>query len=334
MTAVEQQAESGGPAQQAQPGEPGQQAQPGEPAGPGAEAAAPSTPPASPAPSPAPAASAAPAGPSAGSIVSAFGVGLTLLAVLVLGFAGYLYFLSGVQEARTQTTMYASLRGELGLATAPLGSPTPGTPMAILNIPAIGMRNVVVVEGTSPENLMLGPGRLRDTALPGQAGVSVLYGRRATFGAPFARVPQLKPGDKIVVTTGQGTAVYQVKLVGDSKNRILVNPATNQLMLITADSTLIPSHYIEVDANLVSTAQANPGGNPSVSPAEIALGNDPNALILCMAWGMALVIVSVGGTMAATRWSRWPAYLATLPIALAVVWNLYENLAALLPNIY
>jgi sortase A len=290
------------------------------------------TPPAEPAAKQAP-----PPAPSAGSIVNGLGIGVSLLALLVLGFAGFLYFLSGVQEARSQTTMYATLQGELeeinGLV-APLGSPKPGTPMAILNIPAIGLHNEVVVEGTSPENLELGPGHLRDSSLPGQYGVSVLYGRRATFGAPFSRVPWLRPGDKIRVTTGQGIATYRVYLVGDSKSRILINPAANQLMLLTADSTLIPSHYVEVDATLVSKPQPNPQGRPGVTPAEIALGNDPNALIMCMAWGMALVIVSVGGTIAASKWSRWPTYVAVVPIALAVVWNLYENIAALLPNLY
>ena len=54
----------------------------------------------------------------------------------------------------------------------------------MLDIPAIGIANMVVVEGTSPENLTLGPGHLRDTPLPGQAGISVVFGRRATFGAP------------------------------------------------------------------------------------------------------------------------------------------------------
>jgi sortase A len=126
-----------------------------------------------------------PPAPSAGSIVGGLGIGVSLLALLVLGFAGFLYFLSGVQEARQQTTMYATLRGQLGQATAPLNSPKPGTPMAILSIPAIGLYNEVVVQGTSPENLELGPGHLRDTPLPGETGVSVLYGRRATFGAPF-----------------------------------------------------------------------------------------------------------------------------------------------------
>lgn len=269
----------------------------------------------------------------ADAVIRGLGIAVTLLAVLVLGFAGYLYYLSGVQEARAQTGMYATLQGQLSGGNAPLNSPAPGTPIAVLNAPAIGLHNEVVVQGTTPENMTLGPGHLRDTPLPGEAGIAVIYGRRATFGAPFARVPQLRPGDTVKVTTGQGTATYVVKLAGDSKNRILINPAPNQLMLITADSALLPSHFIEVDANLTSSAQSV-GARPAISPAEIALGNDPTTLLLCFLWGLALVIVAVGGTLAAARWSRWPAYLVTVPIAVAVVWNLYQSLAALLPNLY
>ena len=32
------------------------------------------------------------------------------------------------------------------------------------------MHDLVVVQGTRPENLMAGPGHLRDTPLPGQLG--------------------------------------------------------------------------------------------------------------------------------------------------------------------
>jgi hypothetical protein len=44
--------------------------------------------------------------------------------------------------------------------------------------------------------------------------------------------------------------------------------------------------------------------------------------------------VSAAGTFAAIRWARWPAYLVTVPIVLAVLWNLYQGLAELLPNVY
>ena len=46
------------------------------------------------------------------------------------------------------------------------------------------------------------------------------------------------------------------------------------------------------------------------------------------------MIISVAGTVAAARWSPRLAYLAAAPLVLAVLWNLYQSLAALLPNVY
>jgi sortase A len=299
--------------------------------------------PAGPQPAAEPAAPAAPEEDAAqdkrGNVVVGIGVAVTLLGLLVLGFVAYLYWLSGLQEARAQTGMYANLRAELAAGLAPLGSASsgpipPGSPVAILNISAIGVHNQVVVEGTTPENLTLGPGHLRSSALPGETGIAVLYGKRVTFGGPFAKIPELLPGEEIQVTTGQGTSTYVVKVVGDSRFRILIDPAPNQLILLTADSAFAPSHYVEVEATLTSTPRANPGGRPAISPAEVALANDPTALIQCLAWAMALALVSVGGTYLFVRWSKWPAYLVTIPIAIAVTWNFYESLAALLPNLY
>jgi sortase A len=299
--------------------------------------------PAGPQPAAEPAAPAAPEEDAAqdkrGNVVVGIGIAVTLLGLLVLGFVAYLYWLSGLQEARAQTGMYANLRAELAAGLAPLGSASsgpipPGSPVAILNISAIGVHNQVVVEGTAPENLTLGPGHLRSSALPGETGIAVLYGKRVTFGGPFAKIPELLPGEEIQVTTGQGTSTYVVKVVGDSRYRILIDPAPNQLILLTADSAFAPSHYVEVEATLTSTPRANPGGRPAISPAEVALANDPTALIQCLAWAMALALVSVGGTYLFVRWSKWPAYLVTIPIAIAVTWNFYESLAALLPNLY
>ena len=226
---------------------------------------------------------------SADSAIRSVGLALTLLAVVILGFVGYLYFLSGVQEARAQTTLYARLRGELANAVAPTGpvipghpaSPAslaavPGDPVAVLGIPAIGVATMVVVEGTTPENLTLGPGHLRDTPLPGQAGISVVFGRRATFGGPFGSLPQLKKGALITTTTSQGEARYQVIAVSDSREPVPFSHLPNQLLLVTADSTIAPAHYVEVeakflDAVVADTTQSTPfpesGYSPQVSAA-------------------------------------------------------------------
>jgi LPXTG-site transpeptidase (sortase) family protein len=263
---------------------------------------------------------------------------LTLIGFFLLGSVGYLYGLSGIQEARAQRTLYATFRlelGNLGTGTqiAPIAATTPGDPVALLNIPAIGIHKMVVVEGTSPENLTLGPGHLRSTPLPGEFGVSVIFGRRVTFGAPFSSLTQLKKGDLITTITGQGKAAYVVMAEGDS-NHVVEDPAPNRLLLFTACSAVVPRTYCYYDADLTSTPAQDPGGRPPVSAAELPLAGDTSVLVVTLIWGLALVVISAAGTIAAARWSPWLAYLAAAPLALAVLWNLYQSLAALLPNLY
>jgi sortase A len=53
-----------------------------------------------------------------------------------------------------------------------------------------------------------------------------------------------------------------------------------------------------------------------------------------MGWAIALAAAAIGGSFAAARWSRWPAWIAAVPVILAIVWNLYQCLTALLPNLY
>jgi sortase A len=258
---------------------------------------------------------------------------LLLLAVLIVGFVAYLLGVSGIQEAGAQSRLYTTLAAQLGQDIGPLGPTSPGAAVAVMDIPSIGMRDLVVVEGTSPENLTLGPGHLRNTPLPGQLGLSVIYGRRATFGAPFGRLDLLEPGAQIITITQQGKSVYKVVAIGDSQHPVK-DTKLNRLALLTSSSTEVPSYYLEVDADLVSAVHNGPVQMPVIGPTEQALAGDSGALVLTMTWGLALALVAVGGSFAAARWSPWPVYLILAPAALAIVWNLYENLAALLPNLY
>ena len=103
------------------------------------------------------------------------------------------------------------------------------------------------------------------------------------------------------------------------------------------------THYVEVEAKFVNavvadTTQSTPfpesGYFPQVSAAETALGRDSYALIPAMAWAIALAAAAVLGSLLAARWQRWPAWIVTVPVLLAILWNLYESLSALLPNVY
>ena len=274
-----------------------------------------------------------PAKPAIDPRLRTAGTSLLLLSVFLLGFAAYLFGFSGTLESRSQKTMYQSLRYNLGQATAPTGPVAAGTPVAILQFPTLGISDMVVVEGTSPENLMYGPGLVRSSPMPGQGGVSEIYGRLATFGGPFSMLSRLKVGDEIIAVTAQGKSIYKIAAFGDSSH-LIVDPAPNRLLLLTARSSVVPTYYSYVDADLVSTVLPQPGGLPAIFTDETAMSGDNNALFLALLWALVLVGVSALATFAAVRWAPWPAYLVAAPVVLVVIWNLYHALAAVLPNVY
>jgi len=89
--------------------------------------------------------------------------------------------------------------------------PRLGDAIGVLHVPALaGLRPWVVVEGTSVGILKSGPGHIRGTALPGELGNVVLSGHRTTYGAPFARLDELRPGDRVVLETRDRWWTYTV----------------------------------------------------------------------------------------------------------------------------
>jgi sortase A len=258
---------------------------------------------------------------------------LSIAFLFVAGFAVYLFGLSRFSEAHAQSTMYKSFAYELDQATAPTGPAKEGQPVAVLNIPAIGLRNAVVVEGTTSRDLALGPGHVRASALPGEVGWSFIYGKVATFGAPFAHLMQLQVGDVITVADGQGIAKYRVHSFGTSRYPA-VDSSPNRLVLMTANSPAIPTSAVQVSADLMTTPQPNPEDWPSLTPQENYLASDTASLIPLLLWSQALLITIVLATIAAHRWSRWPTYLLAAPVVIAVTVGVYQNVAGLLPNIY
>jgi sortase A len=275
----------------------------------------------------------------AGSIV-----GLALL--FIVGFFVYIFGLSHVSEQRAQANMFKNFVAELSLGTAPVepfttgtnGAVTSqladGTPVAVLNIPQIGLHDDVVVEGTTSRDLTLGPGHVSASALPGQAGVSFIYGKGVTFGAPFAHLMQLNRGDRFTVTTGQGTATYVVESFGTSSKPAPAD-ADNRLVLETAASGFLPDSAVQVSADLVSAPQANPNDWPAISAQDSDMAWDPaDSLVPLTLWSQALLLAVIVTTVAAHRWSRWGTYLLMAPVVMALTWCVYENLAGLLPNLY
>lgn len=277
--------------------------------------------------------------PPAGAVAVAVLAGI---AILGIWFVLYALFISGLQENHTQHLLYSQLRYELSQATVPLGGAlAPRTPIAYMQVPTIGL-SAVIVEGTSSNDLASGPGHLPTTPLPGQAGNSQIYGRSATFGAPFGAVHTLKPGAPIVVTTGQARFVFRVLDVrgpGDP----LPSPAKigqSSLTLVTSAgngwrSGWAPDHVIYADATLASgQVQPAPSGRPAaVPPIDYPLAGDTGELLSVFLWLGALLLVTVGLAWAYTRWTGWQLWVVGLPAVLGLLWVTTSYVVLLLPNL-
>lgn len=264
------------------------------------------------------------------------------LSVLSLWVVFYALTIGGLREARSQAQGYARLRQRLAEATAPLGGAiAPGTPVAVLDAPRGGLHRLVVVEGTSPADLTRGPGHRADTPLPGQPGVAVVFGRAVTYGAPFHGVTRLRAGDRVTVTTGQGTFGYVVERVRHAGDPLPPPLAAGggRLVLVTAEGggrlgALAPDGAVYVDARLDGPAQPAPPGRPAfVQGSAQAMRGEPGVVIDLVLWLQALLLVAVGGVWAAARWGGRQTWLVTAPVLVAVLCAATESALRLLPNL-
>jgi len=111
--------------------------------------------------------------------------------------------------------------------------PLPGDAVAKLEIPAIDVSEYVV-EGTDTGDLRKGPGHYPETPLPGERGTSAIAGHRTTYGAPFRRLDDLDPGDRIVLELPGGQISYRIErvtIVDDSDRSVLRTVGHDRLVL-------------------------------------------------------------------------------------------------------
>ena len=125
------------------------------------------------------------------------------------------------------------------VAQQPLPEFANGSALARLEVPAIGIDDIVVA-GIGVSDLKLGPGHFPDTPLPGQLGNAAIAGHRTTYGAPFFDVDQLQEGDEMIVTTLAGRYVYEVdsqRIVDPSAYEVIAtsDPSTATLTLVSCE---------------------------------------------------------------------------------------------------
>lgn len=285
-----------------------------------------------------------PAPPPQRPAVAVMGAALVIAGGLLVGLILNLVVLSPLKHARDQQVAYADLRSELANAVAPLatfdraGTPLAlGVPVAVLQIPSIGV-DEVVLNGTTSTVLMSGPGLRRDTVMPGQVGHSVIMGRVAGFAGPFSAIDSLAPGEQIIVVTGQGEQAYEVTAIrsGDELP-VPLKAGEGRLTLVTAaGAPFVPSGTTQVDATLVS--EPRPAAGPAVPSflvlaEERPLSGDSSAVIGLLLWSGLLLVASVTLVWLRTRWGPWQTWVVAVPVIAALGIAVTNHILMLLPNL-
>jgi sortase A len=285
------------------------------------------------------------------------GAALVAVGVLLLLFVGYELWGTGLITAGHQRALRNQFDQELrqagvAIPTSPpgttgttvpssrglvpsTGTATDGQPIAIIQIPRIGV-DFVVVQGTDEADLERGPGHYVNTAFPGNPGNAAIAGHRTTYLHPYYHLDALAPGDPIFVTTTQGRFRYDVtrtRVVRPTDVAVLDATATPTLTLTTCNPRYSASTRMVVTADLVTPAAAGaarPGGVPPAATLSSSGGSRAGALV----WGTACLVVAAGVWLAHRRYRRWWVYAGGLAVVLATLLPLFANLGPLLPTGY
>jgi sortase A len=252
-----------------------------------------------------------------------------------MGFVLFVVFLSAFSESRAQSGLQRHFATMLADAQAPVGGTIRmGTPVARLDIPAIGLHQIVV-EGTGADQLRKGPGHVPVSPLPGQAGNSVIAAHALAYGGPFGSIGSLRPGDTVRVLTGEGQSTYRVTgkvTVGGADRQPFRATRDDRLTLVTSANIWGSSRTV-VTARLVGKAQPAPAGRPTVlRPSQSGLAGGGGIGPALALWLEVLLAVAAVTVFAYRRLPRWSAYVITTPIVLAGLWLVYMTLGRLLPG--
>jgi sortase A len=288
--------------------------------------------------------------PSAG--YTAFTWLLNLGAVLLLFVAWQLWGTSISQhhaQAQLHQAFEASLRhstSKPGASSGPLlipanqvvTPPAEGTPIAHLQIPAIGL-DEYVVSGTAEGDLAKGPGHYIGTAAPGQAGNVAIAGHRTTNGAPFNQLGKLAIGNQIYLTTLTGERLtYLVSqapnAVSPSDVAVLNDFGDNRVTLTTCNPEYSSSQRLVVVGEL---QQPNP---PKASKAATVDYHIVNPATTSWDWSsLPLVILELGillllglGNRWITAWfGRSGRWIILVPVWAGGLYLLFGTLTSFLP---
>jgi sortase A len=319
------------------------------------------------------------------------GLGRTLMSagVLLLLFVAYQLWGTGVRTGAAQNDLrddFQNRKAELSqMATgstldptattvpgavptvASMPAPRIGEPIGVMRIPALGAE-FTVVEGVDLGNLARGPGHFPSTPLPGQAGNSAVAGHRVTHSAPFNRIDELVPGDKIEVETFQGAFTYEVvpgggvdpasplghRIITPYQTEILDQvPGQNTLTLMACHPKYDLKERIVVVGRLVQkpapdtprpppqdTGNRLPDEGGTAASADMLVGGDSSALGPALLWTGIAGLIWLGAWLLArpwpswTHWQRWAVFAGGAVVFVVPLYLAFEGINDLLPAGY
>jgi sortase A len=279
------------------------------------------------------------------------------LGILILLFVAYQLWGTGLYTDREQSKLRdqftTELRTEGSSSTSP-DKPAPppppsGEPVAILEIPRIGV-DTIVVNGVTREDLRKGPGHYPDTPLPGQAGNAAIAGHRTTYGAPFGDLDQLTPGDVIIVRTLQGTFRYRMTeqlIVAPSEVSVLDpvredpsdpdSPLGATLTLTTCNPKYSAAQRLVIKAQLSGNEEALRAPSDLPKPQSLdeqGLSGDDDSLLPTVIAGLIAGLIGLLWWLFFHRHPRWTTWIiGAIPFGVALFF-FYVFLERLLPANY
>ena len=154
------------------------------------------------------------------------GLACLLAGLALLGYVAWQFFGTNVVAHHRQQQIVERTQRAWDAGTGASGGGT-GVELkgaeALVRIPRFGKDYVMPVqEGVSDEVLAQGFGHFTGSALPGRKGNYALAAHRVTHGEPLRRMPDLRPGDQVIVETRKATYTYSL----DTDPNDLVVPFT------------------------------------------------------------------------------------------------------------
>ena len=219
---------------------------------------------------------------------------------------------------------------------ADMNKPVPtlrgGDALGLVQIPALGV-NRVFVEGVSADNMRGAPAHLAGSALPGDAGVLVLFGHLSTYGSPFEKLAILTPGADIVMQARNGGPIVRYIVDRVERRRSLGDIVLDKTdviayaLLVTSEDGLLSNSETIVVARALPVTEATPvavdltagqdGGVPFGMEALLAFGS---AAAAALAW-----------MLLSRRMNVITSSLVVVPIALYAVIRVVMLVDNLLP---